>query len=142
MCNRQFMYANGACESKRAFRGFGRHPHHRRRWTNRWSPPVNVQELDDHYELLLFAPGFQKRDFQVKTRDKVLVIGLEPEESTTSAPNWLRREFSSKGFERKFELNDNVDTEKISAKYEDGILYVTLPKLPGFETTRQEIEVL
>lgn len=141
MCNRQFSYANKACNTQHSFERFGRNRPQRRKWDNRWSPPVNVQELDNHYELLLFAPGFQKSDFQVKTRDRVLIIGLDAKQDSATEPNWLRREFASSGFERRFELNEKVDTDKISAKYEDGILNVTLPKLSEFETNRQEIEV-
>lgn len=141
MYNRQSACASRACNSQRSYQGFGRHHYHRRKWDNRWSPPVNVQELDNHYELLLFAPGFQKSDFQVKTKDRILIIGLDAKKDSKAEPNWLRREFASSGFQRRFELNEEVDTDKISAKYEDGILYVTLPKLSGFETSRQEIEV-
>ena len=46
-------------------------------------------------------------------------------------PDWVMREYSRGGFVRTFTLDDSIDTTKISAKYEDGVLQVTLPIIAG-----------
>ncbi|MEL6867132.1 MAG: Hsp20/alpha crystallin family protein [Bacteroidota bacterium] len=127
-------YGPGAYRKWRRHRGRGRYGAY---------PPVNVQELDDRYELFLFAPGLSKGDFQIALADRLLTISVEkPKADEAAEPfNWRRREFRPRGFERKFELNDHIDTSAISAKYEEGILQITLLKLDDFHTKRQDIVV-
>ena len=104
------------------------------------TPPVNVKEHDDSYELYVYAAGYTKEDFQVNLKDNTLVIAIENKDVVDS-PNWRRQEFYAQGFERHFELNEKIDKEAISAKYENGVLTLTLPKLDGFETFRKDIEI-
>ena len=101
--------------------------------------PANVRELDDKFELHLIAPGFVKSDFQIAIVDKALSIYVEVKNETSET--WKRQEYSKKTFERKFELNDKIDKTAIVAKYENGILILSLPKLEGHETERQAIEI-
>lgn len=119
-----------------------RHKHFKSRyfgaaWNN---PPVNVKELEDCYEVYVYAAGYTKEDFQVKLSDNTLLIAVENQD-TVDSPNWRRQEFFASGFERRFELNEKIDKEAINAKYKEGVLIVTLPKLAGFETTNQDIAV-
>lgn len=135
------------CKGKAYYRHHGGHRHHHRgfqKWAQRaWNtPPVNVKELDDRYELMVFAAGYEKADFQVQVVDHQLLISVEKQESDiVDSPNWRRREFTGAGFERRFEMNDKIDADGIRADYKEGILMVTLPKKAGFETKRQDIQV-
>ena len=105
-------------------------------------PPVNVKELDDTYELHVFAPGYEKGDFQVNLKDRTLIIEVDKkQEEIVDSPNWRRKEYSPRSFRRLFELNKKIDIEAIAAEYKDGILLVKLPKLPGMETVTNEIVV-
>lgn len=104
-------------------------------------PKVNVQELDDRYELFVYAAGYAKSDFKVDLTDNTLIISANSTAETASNYNWRRQEFRPRKFERQFELNDKIDKDSITAKYEDGILKVTLAKLEGFETVRREVEI-
>jgi len=104
-------------------------------------PKVNVQELDDRYELFVYAAGYSKADFKVDLSDNTLIIAATNTSKTESNYNWRRQEFRPRKFERQFELNEKIDKESITAKYEDGILKVTLSKLEGFETMRREVEI-
>lgn len=106
-------------------------------------PPVNIQELDDRYELFLFAPGLTKEDFNISLKDNLLKIAVDrkEEEVIEEGGFWKRREFSTRGFQRKFELNKKIDLDSIKAKYENGILQLTLSKLEGEETLRKDIFV-
>ena len=115
-----------------------------RRWTQGTTaplPPVNVRELDDRYELYLFAPERKNEDFQLALRDRILTISAPAPEATEEQGIWKRREFHAEAFERQFELNEKIDVEHINASYENGTLLVQLPKLEGQQTFRQDIPV-
>lgn len=104
-------------------------------------PPVNVQEHSDRYELFVFAPGLSKADFLVSLQGDVLTISVKKQESSEAAGNWTRREYQPGAFERQFVLNEKIDRENISARYEEGVLILTLQKLPGQDVVQQEIVV-
>ena len=105
-------------------------------------PPVNVEEFDDKYELSVFAAGYSKGDFNVNLENDELVVSAKVSETQGAENgNWRRKEFRPRGFERHFILNEKVDKDAVSAKYKDGVLTITLPKLSGFETTRAEIKI-
>ena len=100
-----------------------------------------MQELDDRYELFVYAAGYTKHDFKVTLTDNTLIIAVDKVANDLSANDWRRQEFRPRKFERQFELNDKIDKESIAAKYEDGVLKVTLAKLEGFETVRKTVEI-
>jgi len=138
--------------SKRGYRNhWNQHPlssYHRYSRKKAWkenfkaalnSPPANVKEADDKYELYLFAPGFEKGDFTISVTDQTLSISVE--RKTEETESWKRKEFAPQSFERKFDLGEKIDVTNIAAKYENGVLILTLPKLAGFETKRQKITV-
>lgn len=102
-------------------------------------PPANVVEMDDKYELQIFAPGFEKADFIIALTDQNLTVSVEQKEEADT--NFRRKEYTPSGFKRQFALNDIIDKEAIEANYEQGVLIVSLPKLDGFETDRHEIKV-
>ena len=106
-------------------------------------PPVNIQELDDRYEVFLFAPGLTKEDFEISLKDNLLTISAKEkhQDETSGGGYWKRKEFVAGGFERKFELNEKIDLDSIKAKYEGGVLQLTLAKLEGEETFRKDIFV-
>ncbi len=71
---------------------------------------------------------------------KELKISYTPPEGF-ARPEWIQREYSRGGFVRTFVLDDLIDAANITAKYEDGVLYVSLPILQGKETTKKEIKI-
>ena len=93
-------------------------------------PAVNVKETVDDYILEVAAPGMSKKDFKVSFQNNVLTISSEKrEEKRDEDDNYTRREFSYQSFQRSFTVpQHNVDGEKITANYADGILCVKLPK--------------
>lgn len=98
--------------------------------TNTSLPAVNVKETDDDFVLEVAAPGMKKGDFKVNFNNNVLTISSEWEsEKNEKDEKYTRREFSYKSFQRAFTVPENaVIGDKISAKYSNGILVVTLPK--------------
>ena len=144
MCKGRAFHKHWNQHKNHHFSGYREHPR-RKAWREHFrssfnTPPANVQELDDKYELYLFAPGYQKSDFVIALIDQTLSISVKDKEEAEGT--WKRKEFTPKGFVRKFELNEKIDKGSISAKYENGVLIITMAKLEGFETARQEIEIV
>ncbi len=94
-------------------------------------PAVNVKEDEHGFAVEVAAPGFDKADFKVEVEQDVLTIAAEKEAENeeNKALGYVKREFSSQAFRRSFRLPENtVDGDKIEARYEAGVLYLTLPK--------------
>jgi HSP20 family protein len=95
-------------------------------------PAVNVRETNDDFKIEVAAPGMKRDDFKVELDNHVLTISSEMEqkqEEKDNQGNYTRQEFSYQSFQRSFSLpKDKIEGEKISARYEDGILHITVPK--------------
>lgn len=92
-------------------------------------PSANISEDEKEFKIELAAPGLEKKDFKVETDNGTLTISSEKEkENKEERENYRRREFSYSSFSRSFQLPNNSIPEKIEAKYEGGILKLTLPK--------------
>ncbi|WP_372649648.1 Hsp20/alpha crystallin family protein, partial [Draconibacterium sp.] len=98
--------------------------------TNTSLPAVNVKETDDDFVIEVAAPGMSKNDFNVNFKNNVLTISSEKKnEKEEKNENYTRKEFSYQSFQRSFTVAENaVVGEKISAKYDNGILHIVLPK--------------
>ena len=92
--------------------------------------PVNILETETGYNLHLVAPGLKKEDLKINIDRGILSISYEHDEEKQEKEEskWLRSEYRMKSFKRSFTLNDNIDATQISAKYNEGILVITLPK--------------
>lgn len=113
------------------------------------TPAVNIVENEKQYDIQVAAPGMTKDDFKININsENELVISLEKKEKEEKEDEkkstWLRREFSYASYSQSFTLPDNVSEDKISAKMENGVLNIVLPKKENEKqkpTTRQ-IEIL
>lgn len=107
------------------------------------APPVNVKETDKNFEIEVAAPGYQKEDFKVEVEQNMLKISAsQKQEHKEEQGKYNRREFSYQAFTRAFHLPENtVETANISAKYESGILYVSIPKKTEAHKVSKTIEV-
>ena len=76
------------------------------------------------------APGMVKEDFKVEVNQGILSVSSEKrvENQEAESDRYTRREFSYQAFCRSFSLPSSVDSDKIMAKYENGILKVHIPK--------------
>jgi HSP20 family protein len=101
---------------------------------------VNIYKTDNSYEMLVFAPGRIREHFKVETEGNELQVSYRPPEGFPR-PDWVRREYSRGGFLRTFHLDEVIDANGITAKYEDGVLHIHLPLVAGKETTRTSIDV-
>jgi HSP20 family protein len=104
--------------------------------------PVNIRETDNSYELEVMAPGLKKEDFSVNISNNMLTLSFEhKEENKQEREGYLRQEYRMQSFTRNFTLDETVDAEKISARYKDGVLHLSLPKKEGARKVTKSIEV-
>ena len=132
------------CDNRFGRRGFGmRHDHYGKYFGQHreFREPVNNVRNDDNYEMLIFAPDRNKEDFKINVQGLELTISYELKDNLSEKRNWIRQEFSKSSFQRTFMIDNTVDTENISAQYNNGILQLTLPIVPGSEKPAQEINV-
>lgn len=104
--------------------------------------PVNLRETDKTYEMSLIAPGLKKDAFKLNVANDMLTVSYEQkQDKENKEEGWLRREYSMQSFSRSFNLDDSVDTGKITASYDNGILHLTLPKKESAQKLSRTIEI-
>lgn len=110
--------------------------------TSDWVPAANIKEEETKYHVELSAPGYKREDIKVSVEDDTLTITGEVKiENEETKENYVKREFRSGNFKRSFNLNGMVNTDKIDAKYIDGILKIDLPKVENEVKKLKEITV-
>ena len=112
---------------------------------NSTAPAVNVKESEKAYTMELAAPGIKKEYCRVAINDEGnLTIAIENKQENKHEDkhhHYLRREFSYSNYEQNYVLPDDVVKDQISAKVEDGILTITMPKTEPKEKVTKAIEV-
>lgn len=106
-------------------------------------PAVNIKETSHDYEIEFAALGFNKNDFKVNVENHLLTISAEKkDEKKEETSRFTRKEFSYNSFSRSFTLPESVNTDKIDAKYNEGILKLAVPKKEIAKTApKKEIKV-
>jgi len=108
-------------------------------------PAINIIENENEFLVEVAAPGLTKDDFKIKiVDDDQLQISFEKKEESEERDkkgNYLRREFSYTNFLRTLLLPDNIDKEKISAKAENGVLHISIPKTKESKQAKKEKEI-
>jgi len=110
---------------------------------SRGQVPVNIRETDKSYEMEMIAPGFSREDFQLNISGDMLTISVQRKEENKeeNRNGWLRQEYRMHAFTRSFNLDDSVDAGRISARYENGVLLLELPKKEGAQKLSRTINV-
>lgn len=94
-------------------------------------PATNVFETEKDFRIELLLPGFPKEDVQINYHKNLLTIKVDKEEAKDEKEEefkYAHREFGSFNFEKNFKVPNTVDAENISAKFENGVLHLVLPK--------------
>jgi HSP20 family protein len=95
----------------------------------RWNPAIDLYEKDDHFVIKAELPGVDKNDIKVDLKDRVLTLSGERTcDNEVKEENFYRRERSYGKFQRVFTLPADVDSDKISAEFKEGVLRVEVPK--------------
>ena len=107
------------------------------------TPAVNIFETDTAFELSVAAPGKSRKDFNVEIDNNLLIVSSQsPNDDINNINHFTCREFNLENFERSFKLPLTVNTSKVNAKYNNGILLVYLPKLKdSILKTKKQIEI-
>ena len=102
---------------------------------------TDVRELDDGYEIIIDLPGFKKDEIEVQLENGCLSIsaakGLDKDE-TDKKGKYIRRERYTGSMSRSFYVGEHMNEEDIKAKYEDGILKLSVPKKDAKELTQNK----
>lgn len=102
------------------------------------APRVNVKEEEGCISVLAEMPGVDEKDLEVTIDNGILLIKSEQKtEKEEENDSGYYKEFSFGGFQRSFRIPDAVDQKKVTAKYKNGILSVTLPKTDNKNSTKK-----
>lgn len=96
------------------------------------APAVNILESETSFKIEVAAPGLNKEDIKIEVEDGILTISSETKqekEEKDKDSRYTRREFSYSAFKRSFSVDeDSIDTDKVEANYENGVLNIKVPK--------------
>lgn len=98
--------------------------------TNTTMPSANIKESTDDFEVEVAAPGLTRNDFDIELVNDILTVSSVKEDvgESEEGNKFMLREYSYQSFSRSFTLPNSADSDKIGAKYENGILRITIPK--------------
>lgn len=105
-----------------------------------FNPSMRVDIAEDEKNIYIEAElaGLKKEDVKISVEDNVLIIrGERKQENEEKKKNYHRVERVFGSFSRAFTLGENVDKENIEAKYEDGVLHLTLPKVEPVKNIKE-----
>ncbi|TYO65106.1 Hsp20/alpha crystallin family protein [Bradyrhizobium hipponense] len=125
--------------------GFGRFPFHsvaREDLPFVSSPPVDVVEKEDAFQITAELPGMDDKDVEVKCTDSTLTIrGEKKVEKEERKKDYFVSERRFGSFQRAFRIPETVDPGKIDASFKNGVLTLTLPKTAEAQKRERRIEV-
>ena len=105
-------------------------------------PPVNISETKDNFELEFNVPGRNKEDFKITVDKNILTVSFDKKEETKDEnKKQIKKEFSLQGFKRSFTLDEKVIADNIAAKYENGLLVLSIPKKEEVKVEAKQIAV-
>lgn len=107
----------------------------------KYNVPLNVVENANDYEVHLYALGFEKENIRISVEDDVLYLRGHKTVDEANLPHFRRQEYPIKSFERAVSLYGQVDIAQIKARYEQGVLIVTLPKGPEAQHAQHEVNI-
>jgi len=110
--------------------------------TTEWVPAVDIKEEDSRFLIEADIPGVKPEDIDITMEDGVLTLrGQRETESRTEKDGYRRVERVTGRFYRRFTLPDTADAEAIEAKSDNGVLVVSIPKLPKVQPRRINVQV-
>lgn len=105
-----------------------------------FAPASEMSETEDQFIMSVDLPGMKKDDIKIEMVDNILTISGERKYESTENKKVQRYEKAYGFFKRSFTLPASVDSDKIEAKYEDGVLELHLPKTQAAKPRQIEIQ--
>jgi HSP20 family protein len=107
-----------------------------------WVPAVDIFETNEAIVLKAELPGITSQDISVEVKDNTLTLkGEKKFEKEVKEENYHRVERSYGSFQRAFTLPGTIHQEKVKAKFKDGILEITLPKVEEAKPKQIKVEI-
>lgn len=101
------------------------------------SVPVEITETENTINVRAAVPGFKPEEIEVSVKDNLLILSGETQtEENTTNENTIYSEWRSNKFCRQLNLSSEIDADKVTANLKDGVLQLTLPKVPIREATQ------
>lgn len=112
------------------------------KYTDSFSPKIDISEGEKNINVVAEIPGVSKEDIKIVLQDNILTIeGEKKKEEINKEDNFYRSERTYGSFKRCFTLPAEVDSDKVDAKFENGILKITMPKLEVKQVKEKEIAI-
>lgn len=103
---------------------------------------TDVKDGGDHYELEMEVPGIDKKDLKIAVRNGYLIVSATfNKKSDDSKDKYIHFERESGSFSRSFYVGEGMKTKDISAKMENGVLFVNVPKETQKEDKEDFVEI-
>ncbi len=103
-------------------------------------PKVNIVETDNEYTLMAEVPGMTEKDIDIEMKDGILSLRGKKALAQTEGTVHVQ-EIGSWDFDRDFRLGEQVDAEKVTARLEHGVLYISLGKKEKAKPKKVEINI-
>jgi HSP20 family protein len=92
-------------------------------------PPIDLIDASDKFIILAMLPGVKREEIDLSAAsNRIIILRGEKKSQTVEGARYIRRERGYGSFEKKIELPEPIQADKIEAKYTDGILSIILPK--------------
>ena len=106
-----------------------------------WAPRADVRENEKEFQLFVELPGLEKKDIELSFKENVLTLKGEKKNAYESnEDNRYINERTFGKFERNFRFSINVDDSAIKASHKNGVLSITVPKVPAAQPAKVEIK--
>lgn len=99
-----------------------------RRCVSSGYPAIDLIDVSDKFIILAMLPGVEREEIDLSVSERAITLRGERKRETAEGARYIRRERGYGAFEKKIELPEPIQTDKVSAKYTDGILNIILPK--------------
>ena len=104
-------------------------------------PKVNVYEHDDKISIVAEIPGLDKKNVSVEVEEDVLIISGDKHGFDSDGGKCITRELKQSAFTRSFNLGEYLDGSKVSAKFKDGMLSISIPKIEPEQPKKHSVKI-
>ena len=104
-------------------------------------PKVNVYEYDDKVGIVAEIPGLDKSNVSVDVEEDVLIISGDKHGFDSDGGKCITRELKQSAFTRSFNLGEYLDGSKVSAKFKDGMLSISIPKIEPEQPKKHSVKI-
>ena len=104
-------------------------------------PKVNIYEYDDKIGIVAEIPGLDKKNVTVEVEEDVLIISGDKHGFDDSGGKCITRELKQSAFTRSFNLGEYLDGTKVSAKFKDGMLSISIPKKEPEQPKKHSVKI-